>query len=163
MREALKKAGLSQAEAARRLGYKQSTFNRWMTGARRPDDKEIAAFAQLTGASEDALIHGAATKFREWAIRFADLVHAGTDPARGIDEVTAGADETGGLGDAERESLSQAAEGMRTMLREQAGGAWDRLTADQKWQVLQQIEALAQQNERFRQQLESPKGHSDNE
>ena len=35
LRAALKRLGLSQSEAARRLGIQQSTMNRWLAGERK--------------------------------------------------------------------------------------------------------------------------------
>jgi transcriptional regulator with XRE-family HTH domain len=65
IRAMLKRHGLSQAEAARRLGVTQQTLNRWVTGTRSPRlpivvdkalrdlDKRLTAQARRRAASAE--------------------------------------------------------------------------------------------------------------
>lgn len=59
LRSAREKLGLTQAEAARRLGKPQSFVSKSESGERRVDVIEAARFARLYGVSIDELIGAA--------------------------------------------------------------------------------------------------------
>ena len=48
-------AGLSQTEAARRLGVDQSTVSNWETGKKAPRASKLAGMADLYGCTIDEL------------------------------------------------------------------------------------------------------------
>lgn len=49
------KAGITQTEAARRLGINQSTVSYWETGKKMPRASKLARLADLYGCTVDAL------------------------------------------------------------------------------------------------------------
>lgn len=49
------KAGMSQTEAARRLGVDQSTVSYWETGKKTPRASKLARLAELYGCTIDEL------------------------------------------------------------------------------------------------------------
>ena len=56
LKEARRRAGLTQAEAARALGQPQNFVSKCETGERRIDPIELADFMALYGTSFDALV-----------------------------------------------------------------------------------------------------------
>jgi transcriptional regulator with XRE-family HTH domain len=135
MRKALAKAGLSQAEAARQLGYKQSTFNRWLQGQRRPADGDIEAFAGLVGVPAGDIIHGT-REFRDWVVAFGERVMSGQDPVTASDEVS---DQPAALNEEERQKLSRQAAQIRRYVEAFAGAPWVALTPERRRQVLEDL------------------------
>ena len=63
IRAAIKRAGLTQVELARRLSVGQQTVSGWANGAREPDAATIARIAEICGVSTDELL-GRATPGR---------------------------------------------------------------------------------------------------
>lgn len=63
LRNARKRAGLTQTEAAHRMGYAHaSTISGWETGAREPGLVALRAYARLLGTTAAALVE-------EWEAR----------------------------------------------------------------------------------------------
>ena len=56
LREARERAGLLQTEVAKRLGKPQSYVSKCESGERRVDVVELAAFAELYGASIESFV-----------------------------------------------------------------------------------------------------------
>jgi transcriptional regulator with XRE-family HTH domain len=53
---ALDANNLTQEEAAARLGVKQPTVNRWLSGKDTPADKHVPALVELTGLPQDQIL-----------------------------------------------------------------------------------------------------------
>ncbi len=56
IRAALQRAGLSQADLARRLDVEQGTVSGWVVGRREPDAGTIARIAEICSATTDELL-----------------------------------------------------------------------------------------------------------
>lgn len=149
LRAALKRAGMSAEEMARRLGVSGSAVRMWSSDKRQPDFDTLRRFAAACGASVLWLIEGdeAPPELAEWALQFADLVAAGVDPAAALAAVSGGA---AALSGTESALLSAAAEGMRALLDELSPAPWRELTLVQKREVLALVDRLSRENRRAR-------------
>lgn len=74
--DALARTDLTQDDAARLLGVKQPTVQRWVTGKDTPSDRYVSAIVKMTGISERRIldaIHAQKLKARSLPSRVAAL------------------------------------------------------------------------------------------